>query len=587
MSVLFISEPQPFMPVYNPLNFVFYSIDHGTEPDFKYIVDVEVNGVFVSQHEVYNTNVGQARFDCSEVVKARLTSSILALSEITTDYFNSICQYQITVTEYYTGATHDSETSTELRAFNGSLRTDVWLNWDWNDYTLNSDGTNFKKFLTDFPRNEKQFVRSTDSCYIGMMTNGNMTSINVELFDVSGATITTTTLPIVFGSNLFVINPNVALIEELTGVSFDSCYYYEVEVAGLLSTTEKFRFYIDRECERYPSVRLVWLNKYGVWDAYTFKLDSISESDIQTIMHESTLGQWSDSGYNYAIANGQHLTHLKEVTDRLILNSDWIKPAVQNWLVRSLYESPLVYIESVDFTQQESETCDTILVTYTLVGEEPVTVEVEKVGDEYTTDEFKILKDGTDWIVQAIEETPVSGCDCIKVNYSGGTISPIILDVFNGKNRYQFTHLGNTYYIYWDTFSNSWRLLRVTPSIVDFGNLVGSTDTCPFGTYSLTSGSGGGVDTFGTFEVVQCTEFIIYATLSEDTECPFGTYTIEEGSIFEAFEVEPVSLTVPAWSYEPLNVMNELSRQKTSKRDMLIQEQVTAKRTFDYKSQIL
>jgi hypothetical protein len=30
-----------------------------------------------------------------------------------------------------------------------------------------------------------------------------------------------------------------------------------------------------------------------------------------------------------------------------------------------------------------------------------------------------------------------------------------------------------------------------------------------------------------------------FATLSEDTPCPFGTYTIEEGSIFEAFKVEP------------------------------------------------
>jgi hypothetical protein len=494
MSVFFISEPQPFSPVYNPLNFVFYSLDHGTEADFKYIVDVEVNGVFVSQHEVYNTNVGQARFDCSEVVKARLTSSILALSDIITDYFNSICEYKITVTEYYNGATHDTATSTELRAFNGSLRTDRWLSWDWNDYTLNSDGTNFKKFLTDFPRSEKQFVKSTDSCYIGMLTNNNLTSVNVELFDVSGATITTTTLPIVFGSNLFVINPNVALIEELTGVSFDSCYYYEAEVAGLLSTTEKFRFYIDRECERYPSVRLVWLNKYGVWDAYTFKLDSISESDIQTIMHESTLGQWSDSGYNYAIANGQHLTHLKEVTDRLILNSDWIKPTVQNWLVRSLYESPLVYIESVDFTQQEAETCDTILVTYTLVGEEPVTVEVEVAG------------------------------------------------IVAGKKAYTIQILGNSDVLVWSSGQDAWLYY---------------------------SGSG------------------IKARLEEDTECPFGTYTIEEGSIFEAFEVAPSSLTVPNWSYEPLNVMNELSRQKTSKRDMLIQEQVTAKRTFDYKSQIL
>jgi hypothetical protein len=500
MSVLFISEPQPFSPVYNPLNFVFYSLDHGTEADFKYIVDVEVNGVFVSQHEVYNTNVGQARFDCSEVVKARLTSSILALSEITTDYFNSICEYQITVTEYYTGATHDTAISTELRAFNGSLRTDLWLNWDWNDYTLNSDGTNFKKFLTDFPRSEKMFVRSTDSCYLGMMTNNNITGVNVYLYDISGNEITNTSLPIAFGSNLFVINPNVALIEELTGISFDNCYYYEVFIAGLLSTSETFRFYIDRECERYPSVRLVWLNKYGVWDAYTFKLDSISESDIQTIMHESTLGQWSDSGYNYAIANGQHLTHLKEVTDRLILNSDWIKPSVQNWLVRSLYESPLVYIESVDFTQQEAETCDSILVTYQLEGEEPVTVEVD------------------------------------------------VFEEYNGRNRYEIIIETKRFYLWWN--SVIWSFL-----FDDDGNM---DET---------------------------------AILEEDVQCPFGVFDVvnlgSSGLIFEAFEVSPVMLTVPSWSYEPLNVMNELSRQKTSKRDMLIQEQVTAKRTFDYKSQIL
>jgi hypothetical protein len=34
-------------------------------------------------------------------------------------------------------------------------------------------------------------------------------------------------------------------------------------------------------------------------------------------------------------------------------------------------------------------------------------------------------------------------------------------------------------------------------------------------------------------------------TLSEDTPCPFGTYTIEEGSIFEAFEVEPCTIPNP------------------------------------------
>ena len=488
MSVLFISEPQEFMPVYNPLNFVFYSVDHGSETDFKYIIDVEVNGVFVSQHEVYNTNVGQARFDCSEVVKSRLVSEILSLSEITTNYFNSICTYQITVSEYYDGAIQDSINSTLLRTFNGSLRTQNWLNWNWNDYTLNSDGTNLKKFLTDFPRDEKQFVRSTDSCYIGMLTNNNLTGINVELFNLTGTSINTTSLPLSLGSRLFVINPNVALIESLTGVSFDECYYYEIEVAGLLSTSEKFRFYIDRECERYPSVRLVWLNKFGVWDAYTFKLDSIDESDIQSIMHETTLGQWSDVGYNYAIANGQHLTHLKEVTDRLILNSDWIKPAVQNWLVRSLYESPLCYIETINFTQEESTFCETISVTYTLDGEEPETIEVDFVDGEYRVNDFL------------------------------------------------------------------------------------------FGTALFILPSETGWNVFYAFQV--------QASLIVDG-CPFGTFTIPEESMFSAFEVNGVTLEIPNWEYEPLNVMNETSLQKTSKRDMLIQEQVTAKRTFDYNSQIL
>jgi hypothetical protein len=154
-----------------------------------------------------------------------------------------------------------------------------------------------------------------------------------------------------------------------------------------------------------------------------------------------------------------------------------------------LYESPLVYIESVNFTQQEAETCDSILVTYTLVGEEPVTVES-------------------------------------TVSYYDENSYPVYIDL--GVD------------LFYNNDLNKWQ--------TNFGD-------SPY--------------------------------LETNSECPFGTYTIEEGSIFEAFEVSPVMLTVPSWSYEPLNVMNELSRQKTSKRDMLIQEQVTAKRTFDYKSQIL
>jgi hypothetical protein len=86
-------------------------------------------------------------------------------------------------------------------------------------------------------------------------------------------------------------------------------------------------------------------------------------------------------------------------------------------------------IKTPEVSLNECALCDTIKVTYQLVGEEPVTVEVESSEGEYTTDEFKILKDGDDWIVQAIEETPVSGCDCITFNYTliGGSPQTLTL----------------------------------------------------------------------------------------------------------------------------------------------------------------
>jgi hypothetical protein len=39
------------------------------------------------------------------------------------------------------------------------------------------------------------------------------------------------------------------------------------------------------------------------------------------------------------------MTMSKFMSDKLILNSDWIHEDVQQWLVRSLYESPRVYLQ--------------------------------------------------------------------------------------------------------------------------------------------------------------------------------------------------------------------------------------------------
>jgi hypothetical protein len=87
------------------------------------------------------------------------------------------------------------------------------------------------------------------------------------------------------------------------------------------------------------------MNKYGVWDSYSFKLLSQDTGDINSVYYEKMPGDWSGSKYLYALNNGEKRTLIKRIEDRLILNSDWMKEAVQNWLVAELYESPVVYLD--------------------------------------------------------------------------------------------------------------------------------------------------------------------------------------------------------------------------------------------------
>jgi hypothetical protein len=44
------------------------------------------------------------------------------------------------------------------------------------------------------------------------------------------------------------------------------------------------------------------------------------------------------------LTDAEKKSAMKTASDTIILNSDWMKPAVQNWLVRELYESPQVWM---------------------------------------------------------------------------------------------------------------------------------------------------------------------------------------------------------------------------------------------------
>jgi hypothetical protein len=103
--------------------------------------------------------------------------------------------------------------------------------------------------------------------------------------------------------------------------------------------------YMDLDCKRYDTYRLHWLNKYGVFDSFTFSLVSIEESSIQSYGYQRDPGVWDNTSYEYTTNVGQMINFAKTKTEKLTLNSDWINQDVQHWLINSLYDSPVVYLE--------------------------------------------------------------------------------------------------------------------------------------------------------------------------------------------------------------------------------------------------
>lgn len=356
MAVTINQEPQLISPAGNYLTFTFDS-DQTAQANFSFYVEVYINSSFHSAHTIFPESSANGRIDVSGILKTYVNSQI-PTDSIEQDYTNAITEYAIIVYENYgtPPINQASATSTTLKLFNASLRYPEFLNWDYGIYDPSI--TQGSLFLTNFPRSEKQYVRYDENLYLGSFIStpvpAGTYSLVIELLDISGNSIATDTFFPTFSTDFILINvaPQIIVANTIiTQNDFDQCYNYYVYIdyAGA-SYTETYWLYMDHDCTRYDPVRLVWLNKYGVWDSFTFKLVSQESSDVTASRYEGEPGEWDLSSYRYTLTKGMTRTYHKRSVDKLLLNSDWIKEGVQNWLVRELYESPQVYIQQSDAT---------------------------------------------------------------------------------------------------------------------------------------------------------------------------------------------------------------------------------------------
>jgi hypothetical protein len=347
MAVTIYDEPQLISPAGNPLVFTFSS-NQTAQVNFSFVVEVYIDGLLRITQEVFRQFNTLGRIDVSEAVQSTL-SNIRITTDIEYDATDSMVEYYIIVYEKY-GATptiQASDTSTTVKAFNGSIEYADYVSWDYTDY--DPWQVNYSKFLTYFPRNKRALCGLEENFYLGYFeqTGVEVATLVVNIVDINNnntafAALTLTSTEF----NILNVGPQVLIDNtSLVAADFDDCYYYTVYVELTDKATETFRIYLDSDCKRYETFRLHWLNKLGSFDSFTFGLVSTESATVQSFGYQRDPGVWDGTSYTYPLYAGQKIDFAKTKSEQLVLNSDWINQDVQQWLVKSLYDSPLVYLE--------------------------------------------------------------------------------------------------------------------------------------------------------------------------------------------------------------------------------------------------
>ena len=357
MAITFSQEPLLHTPASNPILFAFSS-DQTGQPNFSYKVELYIASALFGTYEIYPMFGTYAKFDASEYLRSFVATHMKYLSAFAWESQDQAVDMQIIVYESYgtPPALEASATSTGNYAFNGALRYTDFIAFNsltyWLDYTNAVQPT----FMTSYPQTERQITPYGPPFFVGIIANRDHEyyELRLRIYDITGANTYSyiNVIDLDFIVNMLDISPrSMDSNGWTTGSEWDTCYYYEVQLIATYDSipyttqnTVPIRLYLDQSCYRFEQQRLYWMNKYGVIDQFDFNMYSEQSTSINSYGYQVQPGAWVDGQYGLSLTDSEKRVNMKSAEDRITMNTDWIKPAVQNWLVRELYESPQVWM---------------------------------------------------------------------------------------------------------------------------------------------------------------------------------------------------------------------------------------------------
>ena len=276
----------------------------------------------------------------------------------------------------------------KILVFNGVLyETDI-LKMDTNGkfgYHLGHQGlimnASGDKFLTNSPTT--QYIRLNDYMTLPFFSQYNddfrvgvsgLTSPSIKFIKIqfyyngatTGSLITKTISPSTGGHSGYMSDSNNKLqfagvgTGNLvgSGVSLPANWDYYTVVAhdsgdNLVSDTYKI-YKQEDDCKGFETIRLTWLNKYGVWDYYNFTKKSTRTYNINRKQYKQVSGTWNENIYRTKDHKGGTKNFSGSISEQIAINTDYITEAEAQWL-EELFISTDVFILNKRSTDSTDE----------------------------------------------------------------------------------------------------------------------------------------------------------------------------------------------------------------------------------------
>lgn len=381
-----VTEPR-YSPAGNPLVYVVES-DNSTEPNFRYVANVSINGNLVAKLKTVPsvTNSNRGRFNFQEIVRGyfEVTPEMINPGFSSPQSFGCPTQYisfDVEFDEEYTGSTPSTTDAQTAIIINGSFSTFDFIQFsDFGfkmKYWLDSDSLDIRLPLTNRPQSTKAV--SNDYLYnqsgnlywlCDRNVEGNIDSIRYRYYSNSGVLLREYFIQTINGQSHAVSEENEFNVIAVPFMPFDvrniasdltsdgflgsddfpnNGGYYTVtafrDSLGTQQASIEYTVRLTDECQRYDFTEIHFENQLGGVDSYVFTKPNRERQTIQRTeaSRPYLTDSFGDGGVygnytNFSKYNAQ-VDYNKEFT----VSSDWLTDAEFEWLAQ-MVRSPRLWL---------------------------------------------------------------------------------------------------------------------------------------------------------------------------------------------------------------------------------------------------